>query len=417
MSGERAQPLATSRYTGSLIWAVVVCLGVALVLTPPAQAQSGIQVVANPAPEYAFGKALTFRLSVTSSAQLSRITLFCQPQAGGGQAWSAPAAFTPGQSVTAVYTRDLTTFSQAPFVNLEYWWQVDDQAGQHLTTPHQNLFYGDNRFGWQTTSQTPLTVHWYQGDAAFGQTALGIASAGLALANGDLQAPLPAQINIYVYATAADAQAALSPAGRIWVEARSDPPLNLIVAVASPGMGAEQILGRQLPHELTHLLIYRLTGDHYADVPTWLNEGLAETKQARPDPALAGILGTARASNTLLPLASLCQPFPADPAQAQLAYAQSESVVRYMERRYSPGAISGLLAAYAAGNTCEGGVQNALGLSLAQLEHDWLSDLSGADAAASQASLWPWLGLSAVVLLAGAVLGLLVGSGPKPLRP
>jgi len=282
MSGERAQPLATSRHTASLIWAVVVCLGVGLRLTPPAQAQSGIQVVANPAPEYTFGKALTFRLSVTSSAQLSRITLFCQPQAGGGQAWSAPAAFTPGQSVTAVYTRDLTTFSQAPFVNLEYWWQVDDQAGQHLTTPHQNLFYGDNRFGWQTTSQTPVTVHWYQGDAAFGQTALGIASAGLALANGDLQAPLPAQINIYVYATAADAQAALSPAGRIWVEARSDPPLNLIVAVASPGMGAEQILGRQLPHELTHLLIYRLTGDHYADVPTWLNEGLAERSRRGP---------------------------------------------------------------------------------------------------------------------------------------
>jgi hypothetical protein len=37
----------------------------------------------------------------------------------------------------------------------------------------------DDRFNWQTLGAGPLTVHWYQGDASFGQAALDTAQAGL----------------------------------------------------------------------------------------------------------------------------------------------------------------------------------------------------------------------------------------------
>jgi hypothetical protein len=409
-------PAASRRRRRGWLWPALVCLS--LLFTSRAAAQPGIEVTANPGPEFTFGKVLTFRLSVASEAPIQSITLLYRVMEADSQVSSASAAFTPGQAVTAIYTRDLTAYALAPFTHLEYWWEIRDEAQHQLTTTRQTFFYEDNRLGWQTASQAPLTLHWYQGDSAFGQDALGIATAGLALANRDLQAPLPDHIDIYVYANAADAQEALKPAGRIWIEARADPVLNLIVAIAAPGVDANLNLGRQLPHELTHLLIYRLTGDHYAQVPGWLNEGLAVAQQARPDPQFAAVLDAARAANQLLPLASLCQPFPADPAQAQLAYAQSESIVRYLQRHYPPATLSKLLSAYAGGANCEDGVERGLGLSLAELQKAWQSDLAGADATANTAnsSPWPWVALSGVVLLAGGVLALLVLSGPKARR-
>jgi hypothetical protein len=179
-------------------------------------------------------------------------------------------------------------------------------------------------------------------------------------------------------------------------------------------------LEREVPHELTHLLIYQLAGPQYAQVPSWLNEGLAVVNQAYGDPQFQAILSTARDNKKLLPLASLCGPFPDDPAQAQLAYAESESVLRYIQKQYADAGISKLLAAYAAGGvTCEAGVERGLNLSLADLEKGWRSDLARSDPAGSDlaAQQLPWLVLLALVLLAGGLITVLALGSQKASRP
>lgn len=410
-----------ARISLRLLAFILALAGLGLSPGSQAWAQAGIDVTDLPSPEYTFGKILTFRISARSDASIGSVTLLYR-------VWqtekvvSGSAAFTPGQEVAAIYTLDPAAYGLAPFTSLEYWWEIGDEAGRQVTTEAQTFHYLDNRFDWQTVSQPPLAMHWYQGGPAFGQNALSIAAASLARANRALQATLPEAIDIYVYADVTDVQEALRPADRLWAEGRVDPALNLVVLAVSPGLDADLNLERELPHELTHLLIYQLAGQHYAQVPSWLNEGLAVMNQTRPDPEFAQTLAAAREGGKLLSLTTLCGPFPADPAQAQLAYAESESVVRYLRSRYADAGLSKLLAAYAAnGATCESGLKQGLNLSLAELEQAWLRDTAGAagSGAAGQltAQQLPWVVLSALILTAGGLITLLMLGGSKPPQP
>ncbi len=380
---------------------------------PTAWAQAGLQVEPFPAPDYTFGKFIAFRVSASSDAGIRQATLFYRVKPAADTV-SAPAAFTPGQVVTAVVTLDLAQTPLTPFAQVEYWWQVTDQAQAQVTTQPQNFHYIDNRFAWQTRGQSPVTVYWYNGNAAFGQTALSTAITGLTQASLTVGSSEPKVVDIYIYADAGDAQEALLPSGHLWSEGRADPELNLAIVTVEPGVDADRELGREVPHEMMHLVLAQRLGAGYARLPNWLNEGLAVMNQAQADPELTVALAQARDANGLFPLESLCGPFPADPAQAQLAYAESESVVHYIRRHYPAASLAKLLDAYAQGAACEAGVAQGLNLSQADLEQAWRASLAPAAAASP---LWPWAILSGVVVLGGAVMTLFTLGGLKSRQP
>ncbi|MGB4873199.1 MAG: hypothetical protein WBP47_24330, partial [Candidatus Promineifilaceae bacterium] len=66
--------------------------------------------------------------------------------------------------------------------------------------------------------------------------------------------------------------------------------------------------------------------------------------------------------------------FPAAEDKAVLAYAQSQSLVRYIQARYGNQTLDALLTAYADGQDCDGGVRQAVNQSLAELEKEWLAN-------------------------------------------
>jgi len=376
----------------------------------PALAQSGLHVEIFPAPEYTFAKVITFRISASSSVSISQVTLFYRVKPAA-DLQSAPAIFAAGQDVTGLVTLDLESAPWSPFTEIDYWWEVQDAAQSRLTTEPQSFQYVDNRFNWQELSQGPIAVHWYEGNQAFGQTALSTAVTGLTQASLTLGLAQPASVNIYIYADALDAQEALQPSRHLWAEGRTFPDLQLAIVTVAPGLQASRDLGRQLPHEIMHLALAQRLGAGYARLPNWLNEGLAVMNQGQPDPELASALAQADEADALFPLANLCGPFPADPAQAQLAYAESESVVRYIRDHYPLATRAKLLDAYAQGAACEAGVAQGLNLSQADLEQAWRADL--APAATTSPLWWPWAILSAVVLLGGVVMTLFTLSGLK----
>jgi len=297
-----------------------------------------------------------------------------------------------------------------PFANVEYWWEIRDSAGAQLTTEPENFYYEDNRFNWQTAAREKVNAHWYQGDHAFGQAALDIAVSALTQANRRIHALLPDSVNIYVYANGADVQAMLAPLGRAWAGGHADPALGVVIVVVPPGPEAESRLRNEIPHELTHLLIYQATGAHYAQVPSWLNEGLAVMNQEEPDPDAPALLDEARRRGQLLSLNDLCGPFPVDAAQAQLAYAESESVARYISNQYGDTGVAALLAAYADGAGCSAGVERGLGFSLSELESQWLQEAINANPTLLKLqALIPWIILAGLVLFSPAIFILLLG--------
>ena len=174
------------------------------------------------------------------------------------------------------------------------------------------------------------------------------------------------------------------------------------MAAVAPGLEATTTMDNLIPHEITHLLIYKAVGSSaaYAQVPTWLNEGLAVLNQRQPNPDFPAVIAAANANGQLFSLGSLCGPFPSDPARRELAYAQSESVVRLIREQLGAKVFAPLLAAYADGASCEAGVERGLGISLAELEGRWLAGVVQANPVALKLRpLAAWLFLSLIVLV------------------
>lgn len=355
----------------------VLALGLALWDVPPAAiAADGITVLESAA-DYTFAQQATYVLRAASDADIIQVYLFIQP-AGVAHTESINISPAPAVEVNVQYTQDLRLDPLPPFATVTYWWQIDDASGRRLTTDPQSFTYTDNRFQWEERSAGVVTVHWIagHGDPSFGQAALDIAHNSLETINTELRAPLPETVHIYIYDAPHNLDAAMVLAGRDWIEGQAHPDLGVVVIAVPDQEGYTSRMRHYIPHELTHLLVYQLvTPSAYPYVPEWLDEGLATANESLPTPEYALALEDARAQGQLLPLESLCVPFPPDQQTTLLAYAQSGSVVAFIRRQYGAPAIRNLLAAYAEGASCSAGVQQALGISLESLETQWRENL------------------------------------------
>ncbi len=326
---------------------------------------------------YTFGQQAVFSIQATASADITALYLYLQSE-GNERVEVTPVPIPPGPSVQAMFTRDLRLFPFPPFGTVRWWWEVRDAAGHQLTTPASTFRYEDNRWDWFSRTVGPITVHSTVDNPPYTQGALDIAAVSVERIARSLSVSPPERVDIYLYPSRADLQAALRMAGREWMGGQARPELGAILIAVPYHDGYLAQMEQEIPHELTHLFVYRLTGpEGYRYVPAWLNEGLATANETRPDPHLDSLLERARAEGRLIPLRNLCPPFSTDPAEALLAYAESGSLVRYIRQQYGDSTIRALLLAYADGADCEAGVQRALNITLDQLERAWRADLSG----------------------------------------
>jgi len=121
-------------------------------------------------------------------------------------------------------------------------------------------------------------------------------------------------------------------------------------------------------HEFTHVLVAALTR---GNVPTWLNEGLAEVEGRKAFSHPTALLARAAQNDALIPLATLSGPFRSmSGVQALLAYEQSYSMANFLVSRYGWYAVQGILKSLGEGATIETAVSKTLG--------DWSLDLPGA---------------------------------------
>jgi hypothetical protein len=117
--------------------------------------------------------------------------------------------------------------------------------------------------------------------------------------------------------------------------------------------------------------LYQYLGDGYNNLPTWLNEGIASLAEFYPNPEYRPLLRNASENGNLLSFRSLCDQFPSNKNETSLAYAQSASLLRYIHKEYGSVGLQKLVNTYAQGHKCEKGAEEALGLTLTELEKDW----------------------------------------------
>lgn len=298
------------------------------------------------------------------------------------------------------------------FTTIDYWFSITLQDGTEISSPVFNFEYLDNRFEWQHLADAPFDVFWFEGDRSYAQSILDVAREGLTRAQGILPLQAPPNISIYVYENADQIP---QIAGKEWVAGHAYPDLGVMVVSIPDGPERRLEIERQVPHELMHVLLYQTTGQAYTNIPTWLNEGLATMAQLYPTPEYQVFLENAIKTNSLIPISSLCQGFPSHASSAYLSYAEATYFTRYLYRQYGSSGLAGLVHNYANGLDCERGVEVALGISLSDLEQQWLKDGLGVSAPTileNTDQLLPWFFLLFVVLvlpLAAAAAGLFSG--------
>jgi len=348
------------------LWSLtLLALAVSAVLVHPSPVTAQEDVVL--AHTYSYGTSARFRITApgTPNGTAAVLTL----RINDTRTESHGAAFEAG---TAVVDRDLAASPLPPFASITTWWTYTAADGVETKSKEQMFRYSDDRYDWETASVGDVRLHWITGDRGTMEQALDVARASLDEITTALQAERPASVDIYVYPSRTDLVHAMQLGGHSWVGGVAYPELG-VVLVDAPA-NAEGLLAMQadVPHELAHLVMYDMLGPQgYSFVPTWLEEGLATHFEARPDPEYARALETARGAEALYALPDLCVPFPDNPLQARLAYAQSASVVRYLRETHGWSAIRGLLHNYGDGQSCEAGTERVTGSGLAELDADW----------------------------------------------
>jgi len=384
---------------------------VTALFAPTPAAASSIDVTRNSV-EYSFAQQVTFTLEATSDAKISQVYLFFRATQDEKTEKTRIPVEEPSRELALTHVHDMRGHPLPPFADIIFWWQIEDTAGNQLKTAPEQFKYVDNRFRWQRLKGDRVTIHWIagQGDPVFAQTALDIAQASVKENQAELQAPVPDPLDIFIYDSERNLEAAMVLTGRDWVGGQAHPELGVVVMATPAEQGYSSRMKRYLPHEITHLMIYEMVEpEGYRNVPDWLNEGLATENEQLPTPEYALALEEAREGGNLLPLEELCVPFSPDPRTAILSYAQSASVVAFIRETYGAEGIRNLLSAYANGASCRSGVEEALGITFNKLESNWrvsLTPQAGWRTLADQIGVWVGLWLVSLLVALPMIGGL-----------
>jgi hypothetical protein len=361
--------------------------------------------------DYTFGQSMAFSLAITNSPKLTAGNLFIStPQFTNTYSVAFDLNANEGERLSLQHTLDLAQVRIQPFTTVTYWWSVQDEAGQLYEVARQTFGYDDDQFQWKFNEQANIQIYWIADGLDLGQVALDVVLESLPGIQSVIQAELPKPLRIYLYPSGNDLRAALRLTGQEWVAGHASPELGVIMLAAENPRTAVVDLRRRLPHEISHLLLYRATQTNYTNLPKWFDEGLATTFETVPNPNYEPALQTALANNTLFPFAQLCERFP-DQTNEQIyqAYAQSWSFVSYLQTTHGDKALQEMINAFNDGADCETAVQRAIGLSLEEATEQWLAEIQpeGNTAVFNQNLIW------LVILFGGFALTVLLLVAPR----
>ncbi len=403
----RFLPLSRRRVWAALLAACALAL---LAIPRGAAAQSDHEI----SHSYAFGQNATFSLTVGSAVEITDATLYLRIN---DTYTDSQRGELDGSAATVV--RDLGEAPLPPFAKISYWWVYETPEGAAIENEPETFQYTDNRFNWQSAGDDGVRIYWITGERSEMMHAVDVARSALAEIRAALHADVEG-VSVYIYPSQADLSSAMQLARYQWANGLAYPELDVALVAVPPTDAGRLSMDLTIPHELTHHAIYELLGPQgYAALPTWLNEGLATHFEARPDPAYALALDAARQNSALIAVSQLCLPFPEASERTELAYAQSGSLIRYLQQQYGWSQIRRLLATYADGVSCSTGVEQVLGVDIDQFERAWRVWLEQGQRSTEASPRWanlavlardtgPWLMLMFALLLPSALL-LLVG--------
>jgi hypothetical protein len=318
-----------------------------------------------------FPDYIDLKASVTDSAgTINQANIFLTFSAGGESETHVVPLSKTGHAFVVSWRED-TSHGHfiPPGVQVYYQWEFWDNANNSFTDAQQQFTMIDTRFNWQHLKQGMLQVNWYNRPLDFGQFVLENASASIQKISDTLGGSLSQPINLWIYASDQDFHGSLAPGSYEWVGGEALPLLHEASIVVLDS--TDRTLARDMPHELTHLVLHQLIAQGITP-PTWFDEGLAVYNQTFREPELQARWEKALASQSLLRLSQISDNFPANADQAYLAYAQSYYLLDYMYKTFDKTRMVQLIKLFNnTQTTFDQDLKQALGVDELHLENQW----------------------------------------------
>ena len=309
-------PLSGSRFL--IVFFFLFSLGA--VSAFPAQAQASIEI-SQPSVDYLFNHHLHFSAAYQSDKIIQEAYVYFQ-WPGSQRSWFYMGELEDARTFDVSVTLDGSN-SPPPFSEVTYWFHLTTDHGESFDSQPYSFYYDDNRYAWKHVQDPPFDLYWHAGDAAFGTSVLAAARQGVQRSQQWLPLADPTEVQLRVYDNAADVQLIAGQAGVDWQAGHTDPQTGILLFSLPVGPQQSLEVQRQVPHEIAHLMLYQSLGaEGYANLPAWLNEGIASNVEVYSDPARDALLEVANGQDGLIPLYSLCSAFPQEDASARLAYAE-----------------------------------------------------------------------------------------------
>lgn len=376
-------------------WSIVLliatlCASLAAPVTAPAAASVGGSTPApmTTAPADALGAAtiedrtavaIAFPVGLRVTGDLAlpedTTTLSFLYQAGYDNGWNLidiPAGdITPtaGGTVTIDTTLDFQALQVPLGVHLTYRWMAMTTDGQTAVSEVKETDWYDDRQPWQELTSDQITLHVYGMDEAFARTILDSAQGTVTELEQRYDLARSERLSLWIYPEAEAFRDGLPANFRESVVGGSVVGYPLIVAVIPPGSTSE--VGRIVPHEISHQVLFQATRNPFSLLPTWFDEGMATHIQIGGTGGYLGMAIAAERQGSLFDLASLAGSFPYTPAQATLAYAASWTAIAFILDQWGEDGITALIRAFGEGLPEDQSIPEALGLSMTDFTAAW----------------------------------------------
>jgi MYXO-CTERM domain-containing protein len=185
-------------------------------------------------------------------------------------------------------------------------------------------------------------------------------------------------VQIWIYGSRADFFQALGTGAKEWTGGITLPEFSTVLIDVPPedlewGKGATT-------HELAHVIVHQQLKSPLGDLamPHWIDEGLAvyyETIPGTLDAQFDRPLKRAIQNNTLAPIRSFSGNFPTDSSAANLAYAESYSMVDFILRHFGRDKLRALFEQFKQGRAYDDAFMQVFGVDTDGLENLWRKDI------------------------------------------
>ena len=257
-----------------------------------------------------------------------------------------------------------------PGTILEYTLEVTDLAGNKKETETSQIVVYDSRFQWEEVEEEGINVA-YHGPVE--SRAVEILDA--IIQTMDFMEPVLGQtdrkpIRVTMYNNVSEMLGGMPPGSstirrELITEGQAFTKIGTLLV-----LGGGRLSEGTASHEVTHILVERAAGSIYGNIPSWLNEGLAEFGNLSPSFSYDVAVDFAVHSGRLLPITSM-PAMPGDPEDVIMYYGQSMSIVEYMVVRLGPRKMVHLLSRLKSGENIDDAILAAYGISKLELENSW----------------------------------------------